>query len=162
MAADTRPPARTAAKNESAPPRVQSAPPISANAPKRCTAPAVPGKYSKRPSEPFRKVFYIPLSLVISFRLLGAAVAAVMVIALLGGATRLAGHRLDAVHRQIQRTRCNQVVKETLHHDLSRSFLCNIVETVFRSLLLSYTEHAIKTSGSFYEYCIMNSQLFCA
>lgn len=156
------PPVRTAAKSGFVPLRAQNALRTSASALKRTPPPAAPDRRTAKdlPSN-FRKVFYIPLSLVISFRLLGAAVAAVMVIALLGGATRLAGHRLDAVHRQIQRTRCNQVVKETLHHDLSRSFLCNIVETVFRSLLLSYTEHAIKTSGSFYEYCIMNSHLFC-
>ena len=42
--------------------------------------------------------------------------------ALLGSAARLAGLGINAVGIQIQHTGCDQIVEETLHHDLSHSF----------------------------------------
>ena len=161
MAADTRPPARTAAKNESAPPRVQSAPPISANAPKRCTAPAVPGKYSKRPSEPFRKVFYIPLSLIILFSTPSGSHAAVMSSHYLAARRALRDIVLTRfAFRSSVRAATRSLKKPFII--ICHAPLCDIVETVSRSLLLSYTERQLKTSGSFYEYCIINMRYVCA
>ena len=51
-----------------------------------------------------------------SLRLLWGSARRRNVITLLGSATCLAGHRLDVVCAQVQRTYCNQIVEVTLHH----------------------------------------------
>ncbi len=60
----------------------------------------------------------MPFSFVISFLTpQGSHISHRNDFTLLGGVTRLARHRLDAVLAQIQHTRCDQIIEETLHHD---------------------------------------------
>ena len=87
-----------------------------------------------------------------SLRLLWGSARRRNVITLLGSATCLAGHRLDVVCAQVQRTDCNQIVEVTLHHCFVTLLYVIFTRPFPRSLLLSYTEQRLKTRSSFYEY----------